>query len=294
MHKWIALILTGLIALPATAAEQIAPIKQSPRLQPPRLERPMTRLPQPQPEEAVQSAEEAPEEAVQSAEEAAEAPAEQPAEAQPATPAPVTITAVDMTVDNCQYRWSISFRNDSDATLTNLIAGGKQKGPHLNTFHGAGGVLVSSIAPGQEITRTIGWARDIRATQFYVFVAESETRELATQPYDIPALSASIGQISFAHQSGSTYSWTAEIDNPSTIPVCGGITIVRKRHADNSMALAAPNTRGLAIPPGASTLSGTWDASNATGFNLRLSADSGAARGAGIWMLDEKEVPFTL
>lgn len=286
MSKWITLIVIAIISLPAMSEEAISPIKPRPSLQPRKLELPIKRLPTTQKqEEATPSTED-------TGGQAEETPEEQPSGTQPAAPSPVTITAVDMNIVNCQYRWTISFRNDSSTVLNNLTVGGKQKGPHLNTFHGAGGVLVSSIAPGQVVTKTIGWARDIRATEFYVFVAQGETNELATQSYNIPALSASIGQISFSHQTGSTYNWTAEINNPSTIPICGGITIVRKRLADSSMQMGAV-TKGLTISPGESSQSGSWDASNATGFNLRLSADSGAARATGVWMLDEKEVPFS-
>lgn len=120
------------------------------------------------------------------------------------SPPPVTITAVDMTINDCQYRWRTSYRNDSDAPLNNLVVGGKQKAPHYNTFHAAGAMVASSISPGQELTKTVGWTRDIRATEFYVFVAKSETNELASQPYSIPALSASIGEINFAPPSRKT------------------------------------------------------------------------------------------
>jgi hypothetical protein len=288
MRKLLTLLVMALIALPASAAEPVTPIKPRPSLQPRKLELPSKRLPTATtPQEEAASTE-------QPAEPPAEPPAEQAAETQPAAPSPVTITGVEMNIStsNCQYRWTISFRNDSDAPLTNLLVGGKQKGPHLNTFHGAGAVLVSSLAPGQELSKTVGWARDIRATDFYVYVAQSETNELATQPYSIPAISASIGQISFAPQSGNSYGWSAEINNSSTIPICDGVTIVRKRLANQGMEMGAV-TKGLTFVPGSNTVSGTWDASNATGFNLRLSADSGAARGMGVWMLDEKEVPFT-
>jgi hypothetical protein len=283
MRTLLTLLVMALVALPATAAETVTPVKPSPKVQPRKLELPIKRLPSTP----------APQEEAAPAEESAEQPAEQVEEEQPAEPAPVTISGVDMNINTstCQYRWTITFRNDTDAPLTNLIVGGKQRAPHHNTFHGAGAVLVSSIAPGQELTKTVGWARDIRANQFYVYVAQSETNELATQTYAIPALTASIGAISFAPQSEGSYGWSAEINNTSTIPICGGITIVRKLTSNQGMQMG-PVTMGLILAPGSSTVSGTWDASNATGFNLRLSADSGAARGAGIWMLDEKEVPF--
>lgn len=206
-------------------------------------------------------------------------------------PPPVVITSATWQLDNCQYRASISIRNDSSNSYQNLHVGLKQKAPNYSSWHGAGAVLVSSLAPGQSVTKNLNWTRDIRANEFFAYVNETEISELDRETLDIGGLNASIGDIRFSG-SGAQAQWEADISNNSSVPICGGVTIIRKRETGGGMSFAASNTSGITVPVGSSTLSGTWDATNATKFNLRFGADSGAARN-GFWTLDEKEVNYS-
>ncbi|MFC1621250.1 hypothetical protein ACFL2G_02990 [Candidatus Omnitrophota bacterium] len=206
-------------------------------------------------------------------------------------PPTVSIESVNLSFNNCQYKWVIEIKNNTTQAKSGLAVGGQQKAPGWNTFHGAGSKLVNSLAPGQTKTVEVGWTRDGEANDYYVYVLENNN-ELDRQDYDAPSISADILNITFSQVSGNQYTWTAEISNDSPHEICWGTVIAFKRFSDNGIDFAGPNVSDITIPTGESTITGTWDATNAAGLKLRLAAHNGPGLGP-VFVLDEQEVPFT-